>query len=27
VRTYLASMVDLDVRTVSVVVDDVAAAR
>jgi uncharacterized alkaline shock family protein YloU len=26
VRTYLASMVDLDVRTVSVVVDDVAAA-
>ena len=27
VRTYLASMVDLDVRTVSVVVDDVAAGR
>ena len=26
VRTYLASMVDLDVRTVSVVVDDVASA-
>jgi uncharacterized alkaline shock family protein YloU len=27
VRTYLASMVDLDVRTVSVVVDDVAASE
>jgi uncharacterized alkaline shock family protein YloU len=27
VRTYLASMIDLDVRTVSVVVDDVAGTE